>query len=200
MSCTRNPGENTWQCNDSESVSLKYWFLQLYKGLKTRRLCFWKLALPIVALLMTLSKSPYFKIVLAVLQKYKHEVFFSFKMCFFCVWYWGLNSGPTTWATPVILFCDGCFWDRVLQTIWTVILLMSASWVARIKDMSHWHPAKNVIYLKLFHVKIFFQFILYSQKKLFPLKYVLAMARPRNNMTSALYGSSIKRPDTKIHK
>jgi hypothetical protein len=27
--------------------------------------------------------------------------------------YWGLNSGPTPWATPPAPFCDGCFWDSV---------------------------------------------------------------------------------------
>jgi hypothetical protein len=38
------------------------------------------------------------------------------------------------------------FWDMVSQTIcqvrlWTAILLISASWVARITNMSHWHLA-----------------------------------------------------------
>jgi hypothetical protein len=37
----------------------------------------------------------------------------------------------------------GIFWDRILQTIcpgwlWTSILLISASWVARITGVSHW--------------------------------------------------------------
>jgi hypothetical protein len=39
-------------------------------------------------------------------------------------------------------FCVRCFWDRVSRTIcpgwlWTVILLISASWVARITGVSH---------------------------------------------------------------
>jgi hypothetical protein len=39
-------------------------------------------------------------------------------------------------------FCDGFFWDKVSQTIcpgclWTSILLISASWVARITGVSH---------------------------------------------------------------
>jgi hypothetical protein len=39
-------------------------------------------------------------------------------------------------------FCDGVFQDRVLQTIcpgwlWTMILLISASWVVRIIKMTH---------------------------------------------------------------
>jgi hypothetical protein len=51
--------------------------------------------------------------------------------------FWGLNSGPTSWATPRALFCDGFFRDRVSQTFctgWlrTLILLISAFQVARI--------------------------------------------------------------------
>jgi hypothetical protein len=43
-------------------------------------------------------------------------------------------------------FFNGCFWDRVSQTIcpgwlWIAILLISASWVAGITDVSHWCPA-----------------------------------------------------------
>jgi hypothetical protein len=57
-------------------------------------------------------------------------------------WHWGLNSGPTPWASPPALFSDGLFWDRVLWTIclgWvrTAVLLISASWVARITGVSH---------------------------------------------------------------
>jgi hypothetical protein len=60
---------------------------------------------------------------------------------FFFLRYWGLNIGPTPWATPPILFCEGFFQDRVSQTIcpgWlqTTILLISASWVARIRGVS----------------------------------------------------------------
>jgi hypothetical protein len=60
--------------------------------------------------------------------------------------YYGLNSGPSPWATPPELFCDGFFWDRVSWTVcpgWlqTVIFLISASGVARIADVSHRHPA-----------------------------------------------------------
>jgi hypothetical protein len=72
-----------------------------------------------------------------------------------CVWYWSLNSGPSPWATsPAVFFCLfvlffilpslflwRVFQDRVLQTIgpgWlpTAILLISASWVARITGVS----------------------------------------------------------------
>jgi hypothetical protein len=42
----------------------------------------------------------------------------------------------------------GCFQDRVSWTIcsdwlWTAILLISASWAARITDVSHWHLATS---------------------------------------------------------
>jgi hypothetical protein len=44
-----------------------------------------------------------------------------------------------------VLFCDGFIWDRVSWTIcpglWTTILLISASWVARITCVSHQSPA-----------------------------------------------------------
>jgi hypothetical protein len=62
--------------------------------------------------------------------------------CYLFFWYWGLNSGPTPWATPPALFCDGLFQDKVSWTVawsWhqTMILLISASWVARIIRVSH---------------------------------------------------------------
>jgi hypothetical protein len=49
--------------------------------------------------------------------------------------YWVLNSGPTPWATPPAFFCAGFFQDRISQTIcpgwlWTMIFLISTSWVA----------------------------------------------------------------------
>jgi hypothetical protein len=63
-----------------------------------------------------------------------------------CVWYWiwtqSLHLEPLHW-----LFSEkGFFWDRVSWTIclgWlqTVILLISASWLARITGMSHWRLA-----------------------------------------------------------
>jgi hypothetical protein len=43
----------------------------------------------------------------------------------------------TTWATPLALFCVGCFQDRVSWAICpgsprTAVLLISASWVTRL--------------------------------------------------------------------
>jgi hypothetical protein len=60
---------------------------------------------------------------------------------FFFLLYWGLNSGLTLWATPPALFGEELFWDRVSQNympgwLWITILLISASWVARITGMS----------------------------------------------------------------
>jgi hypothetical protein len=45
--------------------------------------------------------------------------------------------------SPIPIFCDRVFWDRASQTIcpgWfrTVILLIFASWVARMTGVSHW--------------------------------------------------------------
>jgi hypothetical protein len=66
------------------------------------------------------------------------------QILFIYLWYWGLNSGPMIWATPPALFCDGFFQDRVSQTICpeglqttATVLLMFASWIARITGTSH---------------------------------------------------------------
>jgi hypothetical protein len=76
---------------------------------------------------------------------------------FFCgtgAWTQGLHLEPL--HQPY--FCEGFLWDKVLQTIclgwlWTAILLISASRVARITDMSHrwlavsfWHAFYIYIY------------------------------------------------------
>jgi hypothetical protein len=70
---------------------------------------------------------------------------------FFVLWYWGLNSGSTPWAILPALFLWRVLWDRVSWTIcqgwlWTVILLISASWVARITGMSHHCPANKAFW------------------------------------------------------
>jgi hypothetical protein len=48
----------------------------------------------------------------------------------------------------------GFFQDRVSWTIcpdwlWTMIFLISASWVARITGVSHWRPAQAIFYLRV---------------------------------------------------
>jgi hypothetical protein len=58
---------------------------------------------------------------------------------FFFSQYRGLNAGTTPWATPLIRH----FQDRVSGTIclvWfqTMVLLISAAWIARMTGMSHW--------------------------------------------------------------
>jgi hypothetical protein len=37
---------------------------------------------------------------------------------FLFLWYWDLNSGPSPWATPPVLFLWKAFQDRVLWTIY----------------------------------------------------------------------------------
>jgi hypothetical protein len=53
-----------------------------------------------------------------------------------------LGRCSTTWITSPTQFCVGCVWDRVSQTVclgwlWTTILLISASRVAKITGVSH---------------------------------------------------------------
>jgi hypothetical protein len=59
-------------------------------------------------------------------------------------WYWSLNSGPSPWVTP--FFVKGFFKiGSPKLVIWgwlrTAFLLISASWVGRITNVSHWHLA-----------------------------------------------------------
>jgi hypothetical protein len=67
-------------------------------------------------------------------------VFLFFFFFFFCS-IRGLNSGPIPWVILPAFCCDGVFWDRVC--LWTSILLISASWVARITGVSHWRLASH---------------------------------------------------------
>jgi hypothetical protein len=72
-------------------------------------------------------------------------------VCFFLVNFFSFDTG--VWTQGLHLdplhqpfFCDGFFWDRVSRTIclgWlqTTILLIPASWVARITGMSYQHQA-----------------------------------------------------------
>jgi hypothetical protein len=61
--------------------------------------------------------------------------------------YWGLNLGPTPWTTlPTFFFVMGFLEKGSHRTVclaWlpTEMLLISASWVARITGVSYWHPA-----------------------------------------------------------
>jgi hypothetical protein len=70
----------------------------------------------------------------------------------------GLELRAYTWATspaslPTPFFVMGFFWDRVFWTIclvwlWTVILLISASWLARITGVSHQCSSYILIFIK----------------------------------------------------
>jgi hypothetical protein len=65
------------------------------------------------------------------------------------------TQGLHLWATPPALFLWRVFQDKVSWTIcpsWlrSTILLISASWVARITGVSHQHPAKYMDLEKTF--------------------------------------------------
>jgi hypothetical protein len=66
--------------------------------------------------------------------------FLGFFFCF--LRYWGLNSGPSPWAIPPALFVIGFFFEIgfcelfALGWLRTSILLISASWVARVTGVS----------------------------------------------------------------
>jgi hypothetical protein len=74
-----------------------------------------------------------------------------------------LNSGPSPWATPPALFCEGFFWDKVPRTIcldWlqTTILLISASIVA---GLQVWTMGTQLLSHFYFHLAVL-QFELWS--------------------------------------
>jgi hypothetical protein len=92
--------------------------------------------------------------------------FSSSSFFFFFLVVWGLNSGPSPWITPPALFLWRCFRDRVLWTIcpgwlWSTILLISASWVARIIGVSHWCLAL-ASFLDLYFWPPFYRYFLSS--------------------------------------
>jgi hypothetical protein len=69
----------------------------------------------------------------------------------------------TLWATPLSLFCVGYFQGRVTPTIclgwlWTKILLIAVSWVARIIGMSHQCLAKKKKKDAIFFIYLFLNF------------------------------------------
>jgi hypothetical protein len=61
--------------------------------------------------------------------------------CFPFLQYGGLNWGPAPWATLPVFLClvfqDRLFWTVCPGCLWTIILLISASWVAKITGVSH---------------------------------------------------------------
>jgi hypothetical protein len=84
--------------------------------------------------------------VVGITQVWASALFFFFQ-------YWNLNSEPPPWGTPPALFLWRVFWDRVSRIIclgwlWILILLISASWVARITGVSHCHPASALFEIR----------------------------------------------------
>jgi hypothetical protein len=71
---------------------------------------------------------------------------------FFCVWYWGLNSGPTPCATPPAPFCDGFFQDRVLRNYLPRLasnhdppgLCLLSSWDYRCEPLAPGEDSRNL--------------------------------------------------------
>jgi hypothetical protein len=69
-------------------------------------------------------------------------IIFEIGSWFFFLKYWDLNSRPIPQRTLLALFGNDFFQDSVSQTIcpdwlWILILLISASWIARITGVSH---------------------------------------------------------------
>jgi hypothetical protein len=76
-----------------------------------------------------------------------------FLFFFFLFAVMGLNSGPSPWATPPVLFLrkvfrDSVSWSIYLSWFWTVILLISASWVAKIIGVSHQRLATHLVFFQ----------------------------------------------------
>jgi hypothetical protein len=81
---------------------------------------------------------------------------FSIRYFFFFPRYWGLNSWLSPWATPPALFLCRVFEIKSHRTIclgwlWTMIFLISASWVVRIIGVSHWYPGSTRYLSALFY-------------------------------------------------
>jgi hypothetical protein len=84
-------------------------------------------------------------VVLKLIKRSDISLFFFFP-CGTRAWTQGLHLEPLHQS----FFCGGYFWDRGFLTIcpgWlrTSILLMSASWVARIMGVSHQRPARYLL-------------------------------------------------------
>jgi hypothetical protein len=71
-------------------------------------------------------KNKYFHYCITAASFLSRSEFFVFSQ------YWSLNSCPTPWTIPPVLFCEGFYQDRVSWTfcsgwLWTTSLLLSAS-------------------------------------------------------------------------
>jgi hypothetical protein len=65
-------------------------------------------------------------------------------------------------------FWDGVSWTICLGWLWTTILLLSSSWVARLTGVHHQHPASTNNFLKI----NFISFTLQATAKTLPLFYL----------------------------
>jgi H+/Cl- antiporter ClcA len=63
------------------------------------------------------------------------------------LWYWGLNSGPTPWATPPALFVFSIIKIGSHELFAQAGFELWSSWVARIVGMSHQCPAFFLFFL-----------------------------------------------------
>jgi hypothetical protein len=94
-----------------------------------------------------------------------------FSFCGTRVWTQGFHLEPL--YQPY--FCEGFFWDRVSRTVCpgglrTAILLISASWVARITGVSHQCPAGIFFFFTFFSTRGWAQSLDLARQALLPLK------------------------------
>jgi hypothetical protein len=135
--------------------SVRMWSSTLSEGwtavLDTRGSCISKLLVLRTGSLVRdrSAKDSHLPILLVTVEQYiqgeVHHLSFSFYLFIYWLIYFvvlGLELRASTLSHSASPFHNRYFWDRVLQTIcpgwlWTMILLISASWVARITGMSH---------------------------------------------------------------
>jgi hypothetical protein len=84
-------------------------------------------------------------------------VFVSFwqSVLFFFLVVLGLELRAYTLSHSTSPFCEGFFWDRILQTIcqgwlWTSVLLIAAFWIASITGVSHRCPGSTGVWTQGF--------------------------------------------------
>jgi hypothetical protein len=101
-------------------------------------------------LILTWYHNQKIKIQNNILHEYKYKKNFFLMVLGFVLKasHW-LGRHFTMWITLPALFCTTYFWDKVSWTIgpgwlWTEILLMFASWVCRIIDVSNGQPVQKI--------------------------------------------------------
>jgi hypothetical protein len=110
---------------------------------------------------------------------------YSFLYYYYYLWYWGLTSGPSPWATPPALFFWRVFWDGSHGTIcpgclWTTVLLVSASWVTRITGVSHRYLAVGfMLRRKSYHMKNESRWVIWSESLLSASEKYIGSAKDR---------------------